>query len=331
MGFSSFCQVCAMPLSHITLLRTSEDNMFRIYRAGESNVGSEWLQNMPVAFGPQHAWLEQVVAIGRGSGGSGDAGAHAQESPIVRGRVDDGDLEDAAGQCVDVEIGLGPEYAAIHERCWLLAGGTYATFSGPQGIETIVRTPEYKHLENTYHEQYFAFETMVERGEDWMLIDPQLASTGEIFQQEAQRNRARIQALIEAGRTYLPSRREVNDNAHDTLSKATSRRTLEEREQEEEALNFGLPPEFSNTYLYGLLDIPRDAQPADIKRAFLLRRKAMHPNAVGGGHPEQWERVQQAYRILSDPNYRAEYDASDMMNVEHKKRFAHGVWKSSFY
>jgi molecular chaperone DnaJ len=62
--------------------------------------------------------------------------------------------------------------------------------------------------------------------------------------------------------------------------------------------------------LYGLLEVAPDADPDEIKRAYRLRARQLHP-ARNPGDPaaaEGFGQVREAYRILSDPALRAEYD-----------------------
>jgi molecular chaperone DnaJ len=58
--------------------------------------------------------------------------------------------------------------------------------------------------------------------------------------------------------------------------------------------------------LYDLLDLPRDASDADIKRAYRRKAREHHPDA--GGDEEAFKQVTHAYQVLSDPQKRARYD-----------------------
>lgn len=58
--------------------------------------------------------------------------------------------------------------------------------------------------------------------------------------------------------------------------------------------------------LYELLDLPRDADGDQIKRAYRRKAREHHPDA--GGDEEAFKAVTHAYQVLSDPNRRARYD-----------------------
>lgn len=58
--------------------------------------------------------------------------------------------------------------------------------------------------------------------------------------------------------------------------------------------------------LYRDLDVPPDASPADIKRAYRRAARAHHPDM--GGDPDEFHRANRAYQILADPELRRHYD-----------------------
>ena len=61
--------------------------------------------------------------------------------------------------------------------------------------------------------------------------------------------------------------------------------------------------------LYDAFGVPRDADPGVIKSAYRRRAKQTHPDV----HPEkqgEFEKVNNAYLILSDPELRRKYDAT---------------------
>ncbi len=62
------------------------------------------------------------------------------------------------------------------------------------------------------------------------------------------------------------------------------------------------------TDLYDELGVPRDADTDTLKRARNAAARQHHPDH--GGDREQFERVQRAYLVLSDPERRARYDAT---------------------
>lgn len=58
--------------------------------------------------------------------------------------------------------------------------------------------------------------------------------------------------------------------------------------------------------LYELLEVPRDASPEEIKRAYRRQARRHHPDA--GGDEDVFKQVTHAFQILSDPQRRARYD-----------------------
>ena len=62
---------------------------------------------------------------------------------------------------------------------------------------------------------------------------------------------------------------------------------------------------------YELLGLVRSATAEEIKSAYRGRAKAYHPDGNGGGgDPERFSRLAEAYETLNDPERRAQYDAS---------------------
>lgn len=57
---------------------------------------------------------------------------------------------------------------------------------------------------------------------------------------------------------------------------------------------------------YQILGVPENASEEEIKRAFRELAKKYHPDR--GGDPEKFKKIVEAYRVLSDPKLRAEYD-----------------------
>jgi hypothetical protein len=64
--------------------------------------------------------------------------------------------------------------------------------------------------------------------------------------------------------------------------------------------------------LYEELGVPRDASREQIASAYRARAKALHPDAAPGQQmaAERFTRLGAAYRVLSDPEARARYDAT---------------------
>lgn len=63
-----------------------------------------------------------------------------------------------------------------------------------------------------------------------------------------------------------------------------------------------------NRKLYEDLGVHPDATPAQIKSAYRKLSKKFHPDA--GGERTEWDTIQHAYEVLSDPARRAKYDAT---------------------
>ena len=59
---------------------------------------------------------------------------------------------------------------------------------------------------------------------------------------------------------------------------------------------------------YALLGVPRGATRAELRRAYRLLALQLHPDRAGFGSTAMFQRVAAAYRVLSDPVARAEYD-----------------------
>jgi len=57
---------------------------------------------------------------------------------------------------------------------------------------------------------------------------------------------------------------------------------------------------------YAVLGIPREAQDADVKKAYRKLAREHHPDK--GGDTEKFKKVQEAYEVLSDPQKRANFD-----------------------
>lgn len=59
---------------------------------------------------------------------------------------------------------------------------------------------------------------------------------------------------------------------------------------------------------YETLQISPNAQPETIQRVYRLLAQIYHPDNKETGNPDLFEQVLQAYRVLSDPESRAQYD-----------------------
>ena len=72
----------------------------------------------------------------------------------------------------------------------------------------------------------------------------------------------------------------------------------------------------SNTRLYDLLGVPKDASPSDIKKAYHRMALQCHPDKAGEAGAAQFKAIKQAYDILSDPSKRSLYDRLGERGVE---------------
>ena len=69
----------------------------------------------------------------------------------------------------------------------------------------------------------------------------------------------------------------------------------------------GPMPDPSN--YYAVLRVTEDAPVAEIKRAYRMLAQTSHPDCPGGGDPEHFRRIAEAYDVLGDPARRRQYDA----------------------
>lgn len=69
------------------------------------------------------------------------------------------------------------------------------------------------------------------------------------------------------------------------------------------------------TDYYGLLEVPRDATPEQIKKAYRRKSAECHPDR-NGGDSGAMAAVNKAYEVLSDPVQRALYDAEGEKGVQ---------------
>ena len=77
---------------------------------------------------------------------------------------------------------------------------------------------------------------------------------------------------------------------------------------------------------YSLIQVPRDASPAEIKKAYRRLQKACHPDIAGEAGSDVCIILNEAYDVLMDDNARAAYDAEmkelERMTQEFMKRGA---------
>lgn len=65
----------------------------------------------------------------------------------------------------------------------------------------------------------------------------------------------------------------------------------------------------SSLDLYEALQISASAEPDTIHRVYRLLAQRYHPDNAETGHSERFRQISEAYRVLSDPDERARYDA----------------------
>jgi len=302
-------------MSHICLIPSTggADNggmpMFTIYRGDDEG---QQQQQAPIAFGPNHEWLKHAVALAldQDSGGT-------LTSPITGGSVDDGDFTTTTTTMashddeIDVEDGVGGEYAVVHQACWQLAGQ-------PQYLEErlarIYKTRPYREVAARYHSQYFEFDKLLENGEEWMICEPTDNNND-----NGRRNQERIQTWLKLGKEELdPEEKGKTDS--ETKRKAN-----------QPIRPPPLPDGFDNKTLYEWLglDPPNQQEDSDnntiteanINRAFKRKRLKLHPNAANGGNARQYEQVRKAHAILTQ--YRNDYDHCDFANESQVLKFAY--------
>jgi curved DNA-binding protein CbpA len=68
-------------------------------------------------------------------------------------------------------------------------------------------------------------------------------------------------------------------------------------------------PETEIPDYYELLEISPQATPETIHRVYRYMAARHHPDNVGTGNLEKFTQITSAYKVLSDPNRRSEYDA----------------------
>ena len=61
---------------------------------------------------------------------------------------------------------------------------------------------------------------------------------------------------------------------------------------------------------YAVLGVTSRESPLDIKNAYRHLAKQCHPDRAGMEGQEQFQQIQEAYEVLSDPGKRKKYDAS---------------------
>ncbi|MDT7868308.1 MAG: DnaJ domain-containing protein [Candidatus Pacebacteria bacterium] len=80
---------------------------------------------------------------------------------------------------------------------------------------------------------------------------------------------------------------------------------------------------------YEILGVPENASEEEIKRAFRELAKKYHPD-VPGGDAEKFKEILEAYRVLSDPKLRKEYDVQRKWKTKAGFDFAPGGFTFSY-
>jgi len=82
---------------------------------------------------------------------------------------------------------------------------------------------------------------------------------------------------------------------------------------------FGSEPRGRRTYThYEILGVSRDASKAQIKTAFRELAKKYHPDVLPGLEGTKFQKIVEAYRVLSDPIKRKAYDR-ETTDAEHRR------------
>ena len=131
----------------------------------------------------------------------------------------------------------------------------------------------------------------------------------------------------EWSRPCLKAMRDSIPNTDDDLYAAARRAVREEVRQATDA-----PPEQSaeskdEVNFYTLLGIPKDADNAAIKRAYVTKALVCHPDK-NPGNPQAtalFQKVNQAYAVLSNPATRLEYDLSGSVSQDPSQEFHHPI------
>ena len=164
--FSTYCQICGLPVQQDHYVHIEGENYFHIWRGdGDDEC------DPAIAFTPEHGWLRQAVGLRLDD---------ANPDVMIEGLVHDGMVEG----CGDFLWDGIDDRAALHRACWEMAGR-------PDSWEPLSHL-EPPAAEEPYRQQLFAFDTFVADGHGWMLIDPSDDSPG------GRRSRQRITELLGA-------------------------------------------------------------------------------------------------------------------------------------
>jgi curved DNA-binding protein CbpA len=69
--------------------------------------------------------------------------------------------------------------------------------------------------------------------------------------------------------------------------------------------------------LYSVLGVSRDCSSADVRRAYLVKARDLHPDKnPSSDAKEQFQALSRAYQVLSDPQERQRYDATGKLEED---------------
>lgn len=119
------------------------------------------------------------------------------------------------------------------------------------------------------------------------------------FVPSSQRNVARNVDIKRIVETTTPVQRRYNNNNHvQQPSTATTRLGMSTRNNQS-----------TNRDFYAILGVSRSADAAAIKKAYRLKAREYHPDAnPGKDTTEQFQEVNRAYEVLTDPDLKRKYD-----------------------
>ena len=296
-----------MPLSWISLQsEDDESSRFRIMNYQPQGVLEDDEEGVVHPL-DHYDWITKVVALPIDN----------DNMVFYQGYIENGDLiiinEMQENTRIDVEDGLGDDYAAVHESCWEVMGNPCY-----RAIAHLKESNIYRSLSQLYQGQYFQFDELMKNREAWRLIDPKLHTTSA----ESLRN---LQFLQE-----LPSSEQVDQEKMD-------RKSLKEKNNKDRnSPTFAVPEilfpfDMDHQTLYECLGIydPRDSRTVDlgsIQQAYRKKQLQYHPSR--GGDLHAYEIIRCAYEILSVEEFRRAYEQCDFSDESNEttRAFAR-IWK----
>ena len=78
---------------------------------------------------------------------------------------------------------------------------------------------------------------------------------------------------------------------------------------------------------YKILGTKKSATQAEIQQAFKQKAKESHPDV--GGNSDEFIKIQKAYKVLSDPLKRQEYDSGESIEfVDNPLEYVQKLWEN---